>query len=57
VQRVGDVLARELDWSRERLGAELAGFAAEARAEGLLAGAPMAASVSVAGTPSRGPRP
>jgi glycerol-3-phosphate dehydrogenase len=37
VQRVGAVLARELDWSRERLAVELERFAEEALAEGLLA--------------------
>ena len=35
-RRVGDVLARELRWSPERLAAELASFAEEARAEGIL---------------------
>jgi glycerol-3-phosphate dehydrogenase len=35
VRRVGDVLARELGWSRERLQDELAGFAREAAAEGI----------------------
>jgi glycerol-3-phosphate dehydrogenase len=34
VRRVGEVLARELGWSRERLELELAGYAAEAAAEG-----------------------
>jgi glycerol-3-phosphate dehydrogenase len=33
--RVGAVLARELDWSPERLRAELEGFAQEAQAEGI----------------------
>jgi len=37
VGRVGEVLARELGWSRERLALELDGFAQEARAEGILA--------------------
>ncbi|MGD0456082.1 MAG: glycerol-3-phosphate dehydrogenase C-terminal domain-containing protein, partial [Solirubrobacteraceae bacterium] len=37
VERVGDVLARELGWDAIRLGAELEGFAAEAQAEGILA--------------------
>jgi glycerol-3-phosphate dehydrogenase len=36
VQRVGVVLARELDWSSERLSLELERFAEEAVAEGLL---------------------
>jgi glycerol-3-phosphate dehydrogenase len=39
VQRVGAVLARELDWSAQRLSAELASFAEEARAEGIATGA------------------
>jgi glycerol-3-phosphate dehydrogenase len=37
VRRVGDVLARELHWSPERLELELERFAAEAAAEGILA--------------------
>jgi glycerol-3-phosphate dehydrogenase len=36
VQRVGDVLARELGWSPTRLAEELERFAAEAAAEGIL---------------------
>jgi glycerol-3-phosphate dehydrogenase len=39
VQRVGAALARELDWSGERLAVELERFAKEALAEGLLADA------------------
>jgi glycerol-3-phosphate dehydrogenase len=35
VRRVGETLARELDWSRERLELELERFAAEALAEGI----------------------
>ncbi len=35
VQRVGEVMARELQWSRERLDHELASFAREAAAEGI----------------------
>jgi glycerol-3-phosphate dehydrogenase len=35
VQRVGETLARELGWSAERLGLELARFAEEAAAEGI----------------------
>ena len=42
VQRVGDVLARELGWSAERLGRELERFAAEAAAEGIAAGSELA---------------
>jgi glycerol-3-phosphate dehydrogenase len=41
VQRVGAVLARELDWSRERLSVELERFAEEAVAEGLLTDVPV----------------
>jgi glycerol-3-phosphate dehydrogenase len=37
VRRVGETLARELDWSRERLELELERFAAEALAEGIVA--------------------
>jgi glycerol-3-phosphate dehydrogenase len=37
VERVGDVLARELHWSPERLSSELTSFASEAEAEGILA--------------------
>jgi glycerol-3-phosphate dehydrogenase len=38
VQRVGEVIARELGWSAERLGREIERFAAEAAAEGIAAG-------------------
>jgi glycerol-3-phosphate dehydrogenase len=38
VQRVGNVLARELGWDAERLGREIERFAAEAAAEGIAAG-------------------
>jgi glycerol-3-phosphate dehydrogenase len=37
VNRVADVLARELGWSAERTGLEIERFAEEARAEGILA--------------------
>ncbi len=37
VARVGDVLARELGWSEQRLAQELQRFAEEARAEGIVA--------------------
>jgi glycerol-3-phosphate dehydrogenase len=36
VERVADVLARELGWSAERVGLEIERFAQEARAEGVL---------------------
>jgi len=49
VERVGDVLARELNWSPGRLILELRGFAEEADAEGILAGAE---GVAVGGAPS-----
>ncbi len=39
VRRVGDVLATELEWGRERLALELGRFAEEARAEGIVADA------------------
>jgi glycerol-3-phosphate dehydrogenase len=45
VRRVGDVLARELGWSGERLEIELARFAAEAAAEGIAADVRQAADV------------
>jgi glycerol-3-phosphate dehydrogenase len=45
VRRVGDVLARELGWNPQRLALELATFAAEARAEGILAEAVTGADV------------
>jgi glycerol-3-phosphate dehydrogenase len=38
VQRVGDVIARELGWSAERLAREIERFAAEAAAEGIAVG-------------------
>ena len=50
VERVVDVLARELGWDSERMGLEIERFAAEAQAEGLLVGPPQAAE-SVAGSP------
>ncbi len=50
VERVVDVLARELRWDSERMGLEIERFAAEAQAEGLLVGPPQAAE-SVAGSP------
>ena len=37
VQRVGDVLARELGWDAPRLAQEIERFAIEARAEGIVA--------------------
>jgi glycerol-3-phosphate dehydrogenase len=43
VRRVGEVLARELDWSAERLERELTNFAEEADAEGIVAGRERAA--------------
>jgi glycerol-3-phosphate dehydrogenase len=51
VERVVDVLARELGWDSERMGLEIERFDAEAQAEGLLVGPPQAAE-SVAGSRS-----
>jgi glycerol-3-phosphate dehydrogenase len=51
VRRVGDVLARELHWSPERLELEIERFAAEAAAEGILAGVEPASSVPWVGSP------
>jgi len=45
VRHVGEVLARELDWSAERLEHEIASFADEADAEGIVAGRERAESV------------
>jgi glycerol-3-phosphate dehydrogenase len=53
VQRVGDVLARELGWSQQRLGAELDRFSYEARAEGMLAGTDTAERVPPASSVPR----
>jgi glycerol-3-phosphate dehydrogenase len=48
INRVADVLARELDWSEERREAEIERFAEEAEAEGIAAGSvPRAAAVAV----------
>ncbi len=52
VERVGDILARELGWSAERRALELRRFAEEAAAEGILAGAAPPEIVGEAGSPS-----
>jgi glycerol-3-phosphate dehydrogenase len=57
VRRVGEVLARELDWSGERLAAELASFGEEAGAEGILARAQRAPNVDEAGSSQPVPMP
>jgi glycerol-3-phosphate dehydrogenase len=57
VRRVGDVLARELGWSNERLELELARFAEEARAEGIVADVEPAQSVHAQGSPPPAPMP
>jgi glycerol-3-phosphate dehydrogenase len=44
VNRVADVLARELGWSEQRRGLEIERFAEEARAEGMLSAEPQRAS-------------
>ena len=57
VRRVGDVLARELRWSPERLERELQRFAEEAAAEGLVADLQPASPVPLAGSPPPAPMP
>jgi glycerol-3-phosphate dehydrogenase len=57
VQRVGDILARELDWSSVRLAVELAGFAEEACAEGITGELDPPDSVARAGAPPPDPAP
>ncbi|MCW3025731.1 MAG: glycerol-3-phosphate dehydrogenase/oxidase [Solirubrobacterales bacterium] len=49
VQRVGDVIARELGWDAGRLAVELGRFAEEADAEGIVADSTPAAGVAGAG--------
>ncbi len=51
VRRVGDVMARELGWSPDRLSLELTRFAEEARAEGIVAGLERVHGVDAAGAP------
>ncbi len=51
VERVGDVLARELGWSDERRAVELRRFAEEADAEGIVADATPAEIAARAGAP------
>jgi hypothetical protein len=48
---VGEVLARELQWSRERLALELSRFAEEAAAEGIAVTRERAEDVRPAGSP------
>jgi glycerol-3-phosphate dehydrogenase len=50
VQRVGAALARELQWSHERLGLEIERFAQESRAEGLLTSTSAVARVDPVGS-------
>jgi glycerol-3-phosphate dehydrogenase len=57
VARVGEGMARELGWSRERLSLELARFAEEARAEGIVADEQRTESVHPAGSPPPAPMP
>jgi len=52
VQRVGEVMARELGWSQERLSVEYVRFAEEARAEGIVADAQRTHSVQPPAFPS-----
>jgi glycerol-3-phosphate dehydrogenase len=51
VRRVGEVLARELQWSRERLELELDRFAEEAAAEGIAATPELSEDVHASGAP------
>jgi glycerol-3-phosphate dehydrogenase len=51
VRRVGDVLARELQWSAERLELEIARFAEEAASEGIRAQLEPSSSVAPAAAP------
>jgi glycerol-3-phosphate dehydrogenase len=51
VRRVGEVLARELQWSGERLELELDRFAEEAAAEGIAASSERVEDVPAAGSP------
>jgi glycerol-3-phosphate dehydrogenase len=51
VRRVGDVMARELGWSPERLSLELSHFAEEASAEGIVAELERAHGVDAGGAP------
>jgi glycerol-3-phosphate dehydrogenase len=55
VRRVGDVMARELDWSHERLSLEIARFAEEARAEGIVADTQRTERGHPAGSPPPAP--
>ncbi len=55
VRRVGEILARELDWSAERLERELESFADEALAEGIVADAERAESVGAAAVDAASP--
>jgi glycerol-3-phosphate dehydrogenase len=57
VQRVGDILARELEWDPQRLALELDHFAQEARAEGLVAAGDGAQAVARAGSARAGSAP
>ena len=57
VRRVGEVLAGELGWSAERLEHELASFADEADAEGLIAGRERAEDISSAASSADAPAP
>jgi glycerol-3-phosphate dehydrogenase len=55
VRRVGEVLARELDWSAERLERELESFAAEADAEGIVVPAERPESAAAHDSPAASP--
>jgi glycerol-3-phosphate dehydrogenase len=57
VQRVADVMARELGWSPERVRLELARFAEEASAEGIVADQQPSRSIDAAGVVPSSPAP
>jgi glycerol-3-phosphate dehydrogenase len=57
VRRVAKVMARELDWSAERLALELTRFADEARAEGIVADTQRAHGDEVTDSPPLAPMP
>ena len=57
VRRVGEVMARELHWSGERLELEIARFAEEAAAEGIAGGGERGEDARPAATPEPSPMP
>ncbi len=57
VERVADILARELSWSPERRALELRRFAEEAAAEGIIGAGPPAESLGAAVEEASAPQP